>query len=257
MNSVSFSVPRVFEGAQLDHVSYPIGGMGAGMFCLDGAGAFSHFSLRHHPDCFSEAMAFSTVAVRDNHQVKARVLEGPIANWKPLFPWNRGQWRSSGHGGGGRGFGLPRFESARFSARFPFATVTLKDKELPLETEIVAWSPFVPGDADNSGLPVGTVEYSFTNSSDAPLEIVYSFHAKNFLASQPLSSTQSVKPTPGGFIVSEEGTTESPWLQTACAMWIDEPEAKSDLAWFRGRWFDSLTVLWKTVAEGLTTEHPA
>ena len=74
---------------------FPIGGMGAGMFCLEGTGAFSHFSLRHLPDYFNEAMVFSSVAVRDGQEVKARVLEGPVPDWKPLFPWDR-NWRSFG-----------------------------------------------------------------------------------------------------------------------------------------------------------------
>ncbi len=35
------------------------------------------------------------------------------------------------------------------------------------------------------------------------------------------------------------------------------PAAKSDLAWFRGGWFDSQTVLWKNVAEGNVVEQGA
>lgn len=256
MNHRPYSIPRVFEGANLDHVSFPVGGMGAGMFCLDGSGAFSHFSLRHLPDYFNEAMVFSALALRDDKGVKARVLEGPVPAWKPLFPWNR-HWSSSGHGGGWRGFGLPRFDRARFAARFPFADVELWDETLPLNVTITAWSPFIPGSADNSGLPVGAVEYSFANLSTGPLEMVYSFHAKNFLPKSPTPSNQSVEGTPGGFILSAKGTAEEPAQEAACAMWIDDPAAQTDLTWFRGGWFDSLTVLWKNVSEGRIHAQPA
>ena len=39
-----------YSGKFLDRVAFPIGGMGAGMFCLEGTGAVSHMSVRHHMD---------------------------------------------------------------------------------------------------------------------------------------------------------------------------------------------------------------
>ena len=41
------------------------------------------------------------------------------------------------------------------------------------------------------------------------------------------------------------------------AMWLDDAAAQPDLAWFRGGWFDSLSVLWKNIAEGRVTAQPA
>jgi uncharacterized protein (DUF608 family) len=256
MSRSSFSVPRVFEGENLDRIAFPIGGMGAGMFCLDGTGAFSHFSVRHLPDYFIEPVSFSALSVRDEGRVTARVLEGPVSNWKPLFPWDR-HWKSSGHGGGWKGFGLPRFERARFSARFPFATVELTDPTVPLDVAVTGWSPFIPSDADASGLPAGAIEYRFSNRSARPLELVYSFHSKNFLPRKPLSPTQSVRGTPGGFILGEEGTAEEPSHEASCAAWIDDAGVRSDLAWFRGGWFDDHTVIWKNISAGHVVEQPS
>ena len=247
-------VPRVFEGDCLDRISYPIGGIGAGMFCLDGTAAFSHVSLHHLPDYFGDPGTFSAVAVRDGDRVTARVLEGPVPAWKPLFPWDR-RWSSSGHGGGWKGFGLPRFDAARFSARFPFAEIELEDREVPLDVRVTGWSPFLPGDADASGLPVGAVEYRFRNRTARPLELVYSFHSKNVMAGKSTPPTHSVGGTAGGFVLREAGTPETPSQEGACAAWIDDPGAKSDLAWFRGGWFDSHTVVWKNIAEGRVVEQ--
>ena len=36
-----------YAGDRLNRVAFPLGGMGAGMICLEGTGALSHFSLRH------------------------------------------------------------------------------------------------------------------------------------------------------------------------------------------------------------------
>ncbi len=254
MSSASSFRPRVFEQAHLDKIAYPIGGLGTGMFCLSGTGAFSHFSIRHKPNYFNDLLMFSALAVRDKEHMTARVLEGPVPAWKPVFPWDRDA-KSSGHGGGGMGFGLARFDEARFSARFPFADVDLNDKEVPLDVSITGWSPFIPSDPDSSGLPVGAVEYRFRNESPHILDLVYSFHAKNFLSGKSRAPTHSVRGTAGGFILQEKGTLEEPAGEGACAAWIDDPAAKSDLAWFRGGWFDTQTIIWKNISEGHVVEQ--
>ena len=41
----------VYTGEHLSRVAFPIGGMGAGMFCLEGTGAISHMSIRHAFRC--------------------------------------------------------------------------------------------------------------------------------------------------------------------------------------------------------------
>ena len=43
-----------YQKEYLDKIAFPIGGIGAGMFCLEGTGAISHVSLRHHPDVMNE-----------------------------------------------------------------------------------------------------------------------------------------------------------------------------------------------------------
>jgi len=39
---------------------------------------------------------------------------------------------------------------------------------------------------------------------------------------------------------------------------VDDPEAKIDCSWFRGGWFDSLTMVWNNIGNGLIKEgsHP-
>lgn len=256
MTTTPYSLPRTYTGRQLDQISFPIGGLGAGMFTLDGTGAFARFSLRHDPDFFIQSLAFSALAVQDGGAWTARVLEGPVPSWKPLFPWDR-HGNSSGRGGGWRAFGLPRFDEAEFSARFPFATVALQDEKIPLEVRLTGWSPFVPGDADASSLPVGAVEYSFKNRTECTLRCVYSFHAKNFLIEKHDRKGQSVRGTKGGFILQQAPEEKKPSAEAYFSAWIDDPAAKADLAWFRGGWFDSQSILWKNIAEGRVIEQPA
>src|SRR5262245_57103384 len=43
-----------YSGEHLDRIAFPMGGMGAGMICLEGTGALSHFSIRNRPEVFNE-----------------------------------------------------------------------------------------------------------------------------------------------------------------------------------------------------------
>src|SRR5512139_1487181 len=114
-----------YAGEYLNQVAFPLGGMGAGMICLEGTGCLSHVSLRHRPDVFNEPCVFAAVHVKGEPGV-ARVVEGPVPRWK-LFGV-----RDAGNGRGGATYGLPRFRSASFLARYPFGTATLSDPKVPL-----------------------------------------------------------------------------------------------------------------------------
>ncbi len=236
-----------YQGEHLNHVAFPLGGIGAGMICLEGTGALSHVSVRGHPDVFNEPLMFSALCVRGEPNV-ARVLEGPVPPWKVFFPWSEG----AGRGGSGKSYGLPRCVHAEFRARFPFGRVNLSDPAIPLEVEITGWSPFIPGDADRSSLPVAALEYRLVNTSGDPVEAVYSFHAKNFISAA--TPGEEVQSTQGGFVLSQPGSEERPWDQGAFSACVDAPDVRVNCAWFRGDWFDPLTMVWKSVRAGAAPE---
>ncbi len=117
----------------------------------------------------------------------------------------------------------------------------------PLTVVITGWSPFEPGDPDNSSLPVAALECRFVNCGKTPLEAVFSFNAKNFMAVD--KSEQAVRPVAGGFILWSGGPKDKPWDEGAFSATVPEPAAKVNHAWFRGGWWDALTLAWKDVAE--------
>ena len=228
-----------YTGEYLNRVAFPLGGIGAGMICLEGTGAVSHVSIRNKPEVFNEPQIFSAICVKGKENV-ARVLEGPVPTWK-FF----GQ-PASGNGASGKTYGLPRFANATFKARFPFATIKLTDPQIPLKIEITGWSPFTPGDADNSSLPVTAIEYRFINPTNKPIEAVYSFNSRNFLADRDAKNNKVLK-TKNGFVLSQSAGKEKPWLEGAFAACVDSPDAKVNCAWFRGGWWDPLTMVWNDV----------
>lgn len=232
----------VYEGANNNRIAFPIGGMGTGMFCLEGTGFISHMSVWHRPEVFNEPGMFAALCVKDL-EGGSKVLEGPVPDWRKFgMP-------GSGLGGpGGADYGLPRYESSAFEARFPFGKVVLKDKTMPVEVTITGWNPFIPGDADNSGLPVGVLEYTLENTSDKSLETVFSYNARNFMNwRRKLDYIQSFR---NGFILSQKGTENEPFLRGDFAIYTDQPNTVVNHCWFRGGWFDGLTMAWNTIKNG-------
>jgi uncharacterized protein (DUF608 family) len=247
------SFNSVYRGPYLNRLAFPLGGIGAGMICIEGTGAFSHFSLRNHPDIFNEPCTFAALKVGDAGGT-AKVLEGPVPEWK-VFGLG-----GSGNGAAGTSFGLPRLQNASFEARFPFARVMLDDPEWALEVEVTAWSPFIPGSADESSLPVCGLEYHFRNTSQDRQQLTFSYNAKNFMATAETGN--SIGPCDGGFILRQEGSGENPQDEGAFAAFVLDEKVIVDHCWFRGGWWDSLTMAWKNIERNrlearLPVEGPA
>ncbi|HYW95657.1 MAG TPA: GH116 family glycosyl-hydrolase, partial [Bacteroidales bacterium] len=232
-----------YTGDNLNRVAFPIGGIGAGMFCLDGNGAFSHMSVRHKPDVFNTPFMFAALSVKGVEN-GAKILEGPVQDWKIFGSPNTGNGSSL--------FGVPRYNNADFEARFPFGEVNLTDDDMPVDVTITGWSPFVPTDADNSSLPVGGLEYTFTNTSSKDLEAMFAFNSENFMrVTRPSEwggvpvGKDSIGAVPNGFVLDQSCFPDNPEYKGDFAIFTDDPEVVVDHCWFRGGWFDARTVLWK------------
>jgi uncharacterized protein (DUF608 family) len=221
----------------LDRVVFPLGGLGTGMIGLEGTGGFAQVSLRHKPQLEHAPILFAAVHVEG----LARVLEGPVPRWK-----------AQGGPGVSRCIGLPRFAQATFVGRFPSARVSLNDPAMPLTCTLDAWSPFVPGDPDVSSLPLAKLDYRFENRTERSLSVTVSLHSEHFLATD--TPGQSVQPMASGVLLEQSGSGERPWDQAQLLLATDSDGAiRTDCAWFRGGWWDALTVQWQRIQAGLPT----
>jgi uncharacterized protein (DUF608 family) len=237
-----------YTGKHLDRIAFPIGGIGAGMFCIEGTGAISHMSVRNRPEVFNEPCMFAAISVKGLEK-GTKVLEGMVPDWKKYGTPN------SGNGSPGTTYGFPRFENTTFLARFPFAIIDLADKDIPMEVKLTAWSPFIPTDQDNSSLPVGALEYSFKNTGSKELEAVFSYNSVNFMGVG--GGTARVRPVEWGFILSEAGAKDRPEAKGDFAVFTSEAGTVTDLCWFRGGWWDPMSMAWNTILKGETRETAA
>jgi uncharacterized protein (DUF608 family) len=232
-----------YSGRYLDRIAFPVGGIGAGMFCLEGTGSISHMSVRNRPEVFNEPGMFAAISVKGLKN-GTKVVEGPVPGWKKF-----GQ-PESGNGSPGKSYGFPRFKEAKFNARFPFAQIELRDDDIPLKVDLTGWSPFIPTDADNSSLPVGAIEYSFKNTGSSTIEAVFSYNSVNFMGRN--NAVNRIKTMPDGFVLSAEGVKEKPQDNGDFAIFTSEANTVVDYCWFRGGWWDPLTITWETIMKGET-----
>jgi uncharacterized protein (DUF608 family) len=234
-----------YTGKFLDRVSFPVGGIGAGMFCMDGTGSISHLSINNRPEIFNEPFSFAAISIKGLKD-GAKILEAQVPEWK-MF----GQF-GSGNGGEGRNYGLPRFKSGRFLPRFPFATLKLEDKDIPLSVEVMGWSPFIPTDADNSSLPAGAMEYKFKNNSPNEIEAVFSWNSKNIVSERE----GRILRTTNGFVLTKDNKDGSIPGSTGFSASVNDNNAVVDYCWFRGGWYDPATILWENIESCTIPIHP-
>ena len=230
---------KPYTGEYLNRIAFPVGGIGAGMFCLEGTGAISHMSVRNNPEIFNEPAMFAAISIKGMPN-SARVLEGPIPAWKKF-----GQ-RDAGLGGtGGATWGLPRFQKAVFKTSFPFAEISLQDNSIPVQATITGWNPFIPTDEDHSSMPVGGLEYRIKNTGTSAKEMVFSYNSRHFMWQN--DTKNSIQPVQNGFILSADATDTAPEKLGHFAIFTNDASTVVDHCWFRGGWFDPLTMIWNTI----------
>lgn len=245
-----------YTGRYLNRLAFPIGGMGAGMVCLEGTGAISHVSVRNTPDIHHEPVMYAALTVKGKGENIAKVLQGPVPERKYF-----GKPQSS-LGLARTTYGLPRFSESTFLSRFPFGEIQLEDEDIPIKVEITGWSPFVPGQEDDSSLPTGALEYHFSNPSDKSRECIYSFHSENFMQiplppdwGNNFEPGDSIKEFKNGFLLWQDGTDENPHHEGGFAFFVDDENVKVNHRWFRGVQFDPQTITWKNVQDGKIVEN--
>lgn len=246
------SSPFSYAGDRTHHVCWPLGGVGAPFLGLAGNGGLDRLALRHKPDVFGHSLAFAALAFPGRPEL-ARVLEGPVAPWRAFTP---GRNTAGGHTGGFH-HGLPRLTAATFTHRFPTANVALSEPGWPLQVELDAWSPFIPGDADASGLPVAVLTWRLRNPGRKAVRAVFSFHAQRAILRERDAwkhlEGERLRRTARGFAFDHPASEDKPWRAGSFLAECDG--CLVDAQWFRGGWFDPQTALWNAIRDARAQER--
>ena len=165
------SYPRQFRGRQLKMISFPLGGVAAGSLGLGGRGQLIDWEMFNRPNKgFRPLYAFPAIWARaEGGKPVARVLESRI---QPPFAGPDGLGSSNVPG-------LARLESATFTGEYPLARIDFEDRSLPVKVTLDSFSPFIPHEPDDSGLPVAILRYTVTNTGHRASDVSIAFSIEN------------------------------------------------------------------------------
>ncbi|HEX6465263.1 MAG TPA: GH116 family glycosyl-hydrolase, partial [Vicinamibacterales bacterium] len=180
--ATTIAYPRVFTGRQLAMIAFPLGGLGAGSISLGGRGQLRDWEIFNRPDKGNAPnYAFPAIwAQRGADPPVARVLE---ARLQPPYEGSSGL-------GARNAPGLQRLETATFTGEYPLAHVALADPHLPVGVTLDAFSPFIPHEEDDSGLPAAILRYRVTNRANEPVRVSIAWAIENMV--------NTARPRPAG-----------------------------------------------------------
>ena len=163
-------------GRELKMIAFPLGGVGAGSVSLGGRGQLRDWEIFNRPNKgFSPNYALPSIWVRaGSAKPVARVLEARIL---PPYEGESGL-------GSNNAPGLSRLEGAKFTGEYPLARIDFEDRSLPVKVLLEAFSPFIPHEADESGLPVAILRYRVSNPSATPATVSIAFSIDNPMKGQ-------------------------------------------------------------------------
>ena len=242
-SSPPVTFPRIFTGRRLTAIAFPLGGVCAGSISLGGRGQLCDWEIFNRPDKGNApSYAFPAIwAQAGTRKPVARVLESRI---QPPYEGSSGL-------GARNAPGLVRLASATFTGEFPLARIDFADPALPVRVSLEAFSPFIPHEPDESGLPVAILRYRVTNPGAVPAKASIAWSIDN-----PTGRTQAADTRvndyrtstrlAGLFMHSPDLPANDP-LKGSFALTALEPgdaHVTYLRGWQRDRWWNSPMLYW-------------
>lgn len=171
------SRPRhIYRGEAIRCIAFPLGGLGTGSVALGGDGSLRQWQLGNrinHLACVPHSFfAIWAQSKQPNAQPVARVLQSgalykttgptpPPTSNDHLVPEAHQHLLET----------LPGVATTEFIGEYPIAEITYHDPNLSVEVRLEAFSPFIPLNASDSGLPAIFFNFTVRNPTDSPISI--------------------------------------------------------------------------------------
>jgi len=175
--SSDWPVLKKYDPEHIYKIALPVGGIGTGTVSLGGRGNLQDWEIMnrpakgYNPGSGRNNSAFFTLFTDFDGKKDLRLLEGPV----PFFEYE------GSSGAVSTNHGLPRFKEVSFEAAYPFGQVNLKTPQIPVEVKIKAFNPLIPGDIDNSSIPMAILDFELTNTSDKEISFSICGTMQNFI----------------------------------------------------------------------------
>jgi non-lysosomal glucosylceramidase len=248
--SATHSYPRTFTGRHLSMIAFPLGGVGAGSVSLGGRGQLRDWEIFNRADK-GNSLSYSLPSIwvqSGREKPVTRVLE---ARYQPPYEGQDGL-------GSDNAPGLSRLASAHFTGAYPFAQIDFEDRDLPVSVSLEAFSPFIPHEPDESGLPVAILRYRIRNVSRRPARVAIAWSLENPVLSRERSAPRRPELDKrmnefreggglSGLLMSNPGLAESDVFHGTFALATrNQSGAKLTYlrGWPKGRWWNSPLLFW-------------
>ena len=162
----------VYRGEKLRAVAMPLGGIGTGSIALAGDGGLRQWQIVHNVNHLAHVphSFFGFWARTEGSPSVARVLQSsalydqsnfqpPVTSNDHVVPAESRRLLEQ----------LPGVKELEFAGEYPIAQIRYLDTDLPAEVSLEAYSPFIPLNAKDSGLPVIVFEFKVKNPGSRPL----------------------------------------------------------------------------------------
>jgi len=269
----SWPVLKSYDQQHLARLALPIGGIGTGTISLMGNGALRHWEIINRPakgfhgtPSGNRAPFFAVYMHPEGKEPVSRALMGPLEYFE----------YESSDGTGADNHGLPRFRNARFDAAYPFGQVYLSDTDVPVDVKLQAFNPFIPGDADASGIPIVILRYVLTNKTNSKVRVSVCGSFENFIGADGSNFEMSWKnqKIPSGakanrnkfrqeekfsglYLYSEGVDKDAEQYGTMALAALAGPDISYRTSLERGGWGNDLLDFWDDFsADGRLTEKP-
>ncbi|MET0771843.1 MAG: GH116 family glycosyl-hydrolase [Candidatus Limnocylindrales bacterium] len=242
--------------------AFPLGGIGTGNVSLGARGDLRDWELGDRPakgNRSPNTFFCIRVQVGDGPPI-AKVLEGPIP---PPHDLSHGYHPNTAGG-------LPRFAQSAFEGEYPIATVELEHPDVPLDVRLEAFTPLVPLDPDDSGIPGAVLTWSLRNRADGPVSVTLvgslinpigglAYDGFGNLAAGGLGGNRTTVRDEGGLrgvFLSSDSIDPIDLRAGDLTLATTHPDVTIAPAWLRGAWYDFLQAFWDDlVTDGLLEDR--
>ena len=246
--STDWPVLKKYDREHIYKIALPIGGIGTGTVSLGGRGNLQDWEIMgipakgYNPGSGRNNSTFFTLYTEINGKKDLRLLEGAV----PFYEYE------GASGAIATNHGLPRFSEATFDAAYPFGQVNLKTPQIPVSVRMKAFNPMIPGDIDNSSIPVAVIDYELTNHSKEAVKFSICGSMQNFIgndgteskAKDNRNSYRNENGIRGIFMTSEGVDKKLDQWGTISLSTPSKGEVTYRTAWLTERWGSSILDFW-------------
>ncbi len=244
-------------------LAFPLGGIGTGNVSLGARGELRDWEIFNLPaKGASLPLTFFAIRCRQaGQEARIRVLEGPV---QPPYDLSHGYHPSTGAG-------LPRFKGTTFRGQYPFAAIEFDDPDLPVDVQLEAYTPLLPLNPEDSGIPCAIMTYTVANRTADPVELSLVGTLSNPVGSNefdPYMNRASVAQGRAvnsfrdeialrGLYMSNDQIADSDLNFGSVALVTDHDSVTMKRTWMRGEWWDYLHDFWDDLLDdGLLNDPP-